>query len=192
MMTTKMNAIDFRNASYRVVYLAFTIAELLISLAILGVIAVFTIPKLLSVNEEQKNRAITKEIASSVAGAYSNYRLRNTPLPTTTMDALLPFLNYVSLYNATTYKRVEFHNGGNFSYKVAQSFGATGNNNSLFFKVEPSTRSDEIGDNDVCFVITYRGRLTTASELFSGSVVGTIIGTLECPLVLPQYMQKWN
>ncbi|MBY0449454.1 MAG: prepilin-type N-terminal cleavage/methylation domain-containing protein [Cyanobacteria bacterium] len=189
----RVNSSNHINASYRLAYAAFTLAELLISLAVLGIIAVFTIPKLLSVNEEQKNRAITKEIASSVAGAYSNFKLHNTPLATTTMDVLLPFLNYTNIYaGSPNMKRLFFHNGGNVSYVITQGFGATSANNALFFKVEPSTRADEIGDNDVCFALTYRGRLTTASQLLSGTALSSIVGTFECPLVVPSYMQKWN
>ena len=53
----------------------FTLAELLIALAILGVIATFTIPKILDSGTDSKRNAIAKEIAATVSGAYQNYKI---------------------------------------------------------------------------------------------------------------------
>lgn len=49
----------------------FTLAELLIALAILGVIAAFSIPKVLSAQQNQTYNAIAKEAAAT----YQNYKL---------------------------------------------------------------------------------------------------------------------
>lgn len=46
---------------------AFTLAELLIALAILGVIATFTIPKVLTANQNGTFKAIGKETAAMLA-----------------------------------------------------------------------------------------------------------------------------
>lgn len=61
------------------VYLGFTLAELLISLAILGVIATFTIPKIIKAQQDAKFNAIAKEAATMVTGAYQQYQSQNTP-----------------------------------------------------------------------------------------------------------------
>ena len=55
--------------------LAFTLAELLIALAILGVIATFTIPKILDSGSNSQWNAIGKEAAAMVSGAYQSYKL---------------------------------------------------------------------------------------------------------------------
>lgn len=73
----------------------FTLAELLISLAILGVIATFTIPKILSSQQNGQYNAEAKEVASMISGAYQAYSLNNTVSGSTTLGALTPYMNYV-------------------------------------------------------------------------------------------------
>lgn len=52
---------------------AFTLAELLIALAILGVIATFTIPKILATQQTQQYNAIAKDDIHMIVGAYQQY-----------------------------------------------------------------------------------------------------------------------
>ena len=54
---------------------AFTLAELLIALAILGVIATFTIPKILSGSTDAKWNASAKGAMTMVEGAYADYQI---------------------------------------------------------------------------------------------------------------------
>lgn len=75
----------------------FTLAELLIALAILGVIATFTIPKLLEVQQNQQDNAKAKEAIATVAAAYHAYKLQNTAATSTTGGALTQYLNYVKI-----------------------------------------------------------------------------------------------
>jgi len=56
----------------------FTLAELLIALALLGVIAAFTIPKVLQATGTQENAAKLKETVSSLESAWYNMKLQNT------------------------------------------------------------------------------------------------------------------
>ena len=56
----------------------FTLAELLIALAILGVIATFAIPKVLNSQQDGKLNAIGKETAAALSEAYQVYRLNST------------------------------------------------------------------------------------------------------------------
>ncbi|MEB3285996.1 MAG: type II secretion system protein [Vampirovibrionales bacterium] len=49
---------------------AFTLAELLIALIILGVIATFTIPKILTAQEDQKKTAVFKECIDTIQQSY--------------------------------------------------------------------------------------------------------------------------
>ncbi len=51
----------------------FTLAELLIALAILGVIATFSIPKILNAQQNQQKNAIFKESIGAISAAVYNY-----------------------------------------------------------------------------------------------------------------------
>lgn len=62
-----------RTPSPRRDYKGFTLAELLIALAILGVIATFTIPKILQAQQNQKKQAILKETISIVSNLGYTY-----------------------------------------------------------------------------------------------------------------------
>ncbi len=73
----------------------FTLAELLIALTILAVIATFTIPKLLMSQQDARSNAVAREDLGAVNSAYYNYSLTNTVnVNTFTMELLQPFLNY--------------------------------------------------------------------------------------------------
>jgi prepilin-type N-terminal cleavage/methylation domain-containing protein len=56
----------------------FTLAELLIALALLGVIAAFTIPKVLEATGTQQATAQLKEAASTLESAWYNQKLQNS------------------------------------------------------------------------------------------------------------------
>jgi prepilin-type N-terminal cleavage/methylation domain-containing protein len=67
--------------SLRRYYSGFTLAELLIALAILGVIATFTIPKLLQSQQNQQKQAVLKEtisIVSNLAYTYCRDDIKST------------------------------------------------------------------------------------------------------------------
>lgn len=78
----------------------FTLAELLIALAILSVIAVFTITKDLVALQDAKYQAIGKEFAGMISGAYKAYKLANGYNPTMQVQDLTPYLNYVQVVTA--------------------------------------------------------------------------------------------
>ena len=66
----------------------FTLAELLIALAILGVIATFTIPKILTSQANSQRNAIAKEVMSMISGAHQQLKSNNALSTSTTMGAL--------------------------------------------------------------------------------------------------------
>lgn len=75
----------------------FTLAELLIALTILGIIAVFTIPKVLVAQQDAKYKAMGKEFAGMVSGAYQAYKLSNGYNATMQVKDMTPYLNYVKV-----------------------------------------------------------------------------------------------
>jgi prepilin-type N-terminal cleavage/methylation domain-containing protein len=79
----------------------FSLAEVLITLIILGIIAAFAIPSLFQTpNSTLANRQTTRasSIAFMILNAYERYRSENATVPTT-MSAthLTPYMNYVSV-----------------------------------------------------------------------------------------------
>ena len=86
----------------------FTLAELLIALLILGVIATFTIPKVLQSQSDNKYKSMAKEMAGMISGAYQAYKLEKGVVPSNMpASALTPYLNYVALKTTST---VDFNN----------------------------------------------------------------------------------
>lgn len=75
----------------------FTLAELLISLAILGVIATFTIPKILSAQQNGSYRSTAKESIGAIAAAFTIYKLNNSITASTTGGVLTQYFNYLKM-----------------------------------------------------------------------------------------------
>jgi prepilin-type N-terminal cleavage/methylation domain-containing protein len=183
--------------SFRRAHKGFTLAELLIALAILGVIATFTIPKILSASANGQNTAVAKEAASMINGAYTTYTLQNTLTTGTTAGVLTQYMNYVSVDTATDYGAsqatcaagvpcLKLHNGGIVQYSTTQDFSAT--TGAIIFIVDP----DGAGTTGpVQLIQFYGGRMTTrgangADPTTSGD------GGLTNVTTDPAYLQNWN
>ena len=163
----------------------FTLAELLIALAILGVIATFTIPKVLTTAGDGQNTAIFKEAASMISGAQQGVQQQSGITVTTATHDFTPFMNYVNrttdgtaIDNATTdiactaaIPCINLHNGGVIGYTNAQAYtaGTTGTHYITFY-VDPDgtgTTSQE----PTAVVVYGNGRLTSGS--FATGTVGS-------------------
>lgn len=180
----------------------FTLAELLISLTILGVIATFTIPKVLNAGNASQNTAIAKEAASMVSGAFSSYQLNSSVDASTTSGLFTQYLNYVavdtaSAYTATTGTALQtcsttllclkLHNGGVLQLDAGQSFGGTGTTNALYFNMDPDGNGQA---GRVTFVQYISGRLTTGQNMDAGTT--TTGNTITVEPTDPTYLQNWN
>lgn len=185
----------------------FTLAELLIALAILGVIATFTIPKVLQASGNGQNTAIAKEAASMVSGAFQAYQLDNSLASGTTAGAFTSYLNYVSVDTATSYTEshasdsalnacsatlrcLKLHNGGILQYDTAMSFGGTSTTNAIYFNLDPDANGTR---GRITFCQFYNGRLTTGGADTTNCVVGNVAGeTLSLQATDPDYLSNWN
>lgn len=153
----------------------FTLAELLIALAILGVIATFTIPKVLQAQTDSKYKAIAKESAGWMSEALMIYRNKNSITANTRTDELTPFLNYVALVSSGNIDRRQgeatvscggappfcfrLHNGS-ILYHYNNTFEGTATTNAINFLVDP----DGVGDGNakaVEFWLYTNGRIRT-------------------------------
>ena len=168
----------------------FTLSELLIALGILGVIATFTIPKILSAQSSAQNIAVTKEAAAMVAGALQAYQVSGSVTTSTEMKDLTPYMNYVRVDTTTTidsaeglttvscggsygsvqFRCLELHSGARLLYTIGEAFGGTANTNALYFYLDPDGRSTG-STKSVVFFIYANGRLTTWGNVLDNTTV---------------------
>lgn len=136
----------------------FTLAELLIALSILGVIATFTIPKILASQQTQQYNAVAKENIGAMISAYQQLKTNGLLSTSTTYGAFTPYLNYVAAdtsgiwsmdsvptmgtitCNASNYACLKMHNGSMIGYRVDVSFGGSNTTNAIHFVIDPDGR----------------------------------------------------
>jgi prepilin-type N-terminal cleavage/methylation domain-containing protein len=179
----------------------FTLAELLIALAILGVIATFTIPKLLNSATSGQSTSIAKEVASMVSGSFAAYQQNNTLAAAATAGALTQYMNYVSVdtsgnsYGFTgsglcstvaSVTCLQLHNGGVLEFDPTNTFGGSGTTNAVYFNIDPDGAGPLTG---ATFIQYYNGRLTTAGNALAGTASTNGAVTIATD---PAYIQNWN
>lgn len=164
----------------------FTLAELLIALVILGVIATFTIPKILQAQQNQKYNAIAKETIAVVQAAYNNYKLTNTvDANTRPIDYLPNAINYVAIDTTSVIDAppnaasatITCSAGANQCYRLHSGailrpsgcrFGGTTNLSYNSINIDPD--GVLTGNQDsVEFVIYFNGKMTSNSFVDSAA-----------------------
>lgn len=173
----------------------FTLAELLIVLIILGVIAAFAIPKVIDASREAKHSAISKEAASILAAGYKGYRANTHPAASTTAGVITQYINYASIDTSTNPASVPsdqtslqqcssalpcyvMHNGAFLQFHTGNTFGGTMATNAWIYNLDPD--GPQNGAGGITFIMQYNGRistggiLTTAEYQAGGSTVTAI------------------
>jgi prepilin-type N-terminal cleavage/methylation domain-containing protein len=190
----------------------FTLAELLVSLAVLGVIATFTIPKILNAQQNQKFNAIAKEDASTLSSAYSIYQLQNGKNPNIGIKDFISYINYVVLTstgsiddvngygyhdcNITAYC-LKMHNGSIIRYDLQSTFGESNTTNAVSFVVDPDGMyggSTSGSSKSVKFYLFYNGMLKTWGDIPSGTIEyfgGSPVSNNADPSTVPSWF-SWN
>lgn len=167
---------------------AFTLAELLIALTILGVIATFTIPKVLSSSADGRYNAIAKEAAAMISGAYQVYVNERGASTNMTMLDLTSYMNYVSTFSGSiddtqtdtffncggaTYTCYKLHNGAVIILRSAATFNGTTTLNALPFFIDPdgtySNTTDGPGKS-VSIFLYYNGRIADRGNIPAGTI----------------------
>lgn len=178
---------------------AFSLVELLIVLALLGIVSVFTIPKMLNTPNStlsSKQTAMAKDTAFMVLAAYEQYRAANpTILSTTTPGALTPYMNYTTMdtsgttvdahpnwggasgsgrntCNSTT-PCLKLHNGGSLYLSNSYSFGCVTSVCLIELSFDPdSTTSGSTADSATKALqieLYYDGTIRSRGNAKSGS-----------------------
>ncbi len=169
--------------------LGFTLAELLSALAILGVIATFTIPKVLNASQSSQNKSIAKEAATTIVAAYNAYVLNNSVTSITKIADFTSYINYIrfdesgttlvdNVYGGTGSDTCEpgdpclfLASGASIRYTDTQTFSGTAANNCVWFTVDPNGKYDgngateAEGPNSIAFALIPSGRMMTYGEL---------------------------
>lgn len=153
---------------------AFTLAELLIALAILGVIATFTIPKVLNSQQNTSYKAIAKENIAMLSGAYRQYTLENGASTTIGIRDLTPYMNYVTIDTSgvqvdddqisttedctAAFPCLRLHNGSTLAFREADSFDTTDSTAAVWAHIDPDGK---VSSNKALAIFLYYNGLVT-------------------------------
>jgi prepilin-type N-terminal cleavage/methylation domain-containing protein len=180
---------------------AFTLSELLIALAILGVIATFTIPKVLQSQADTKYKSMAKEAAAMISEAYQKHKLMGKVTSATNGWDLTPYMNFVKVDTSTpiddwqgagiwgcdnNYKCLVLHNGARLVTEPAENFtdrpGTTQKDDALLFQLDPDGKVTNGGSGDTSatapgkalgIVVYYDGGIGTQGKARPGAYYTT-------------------
>ena len=186
---------------------AFTLAELLIALAILGVIATFTIPKVLISQQNSTSNAIAKETIAAVSAAYRVYQLERQTSGSTNLTDLTPYLNYVSVDTTSLVDNHEtnstpvdcasticlkLHNGA-ILYGWSTTFAGTSATNAIYYYIDPDgvDGGSTTGPSKALVMFLYfNGKTTNYGNILPGTTSSYGVHTV-CPGCDPTWF-SWN
>jgi type II secretory pathway pseudopilin PulG len=161
---------------------AFTLAELLICIAILGEIATFTIPKVLTAQQSNSWKAAAKETAGTLSAAFQQFKFQSSLSASTTPGNLTQFLNYVKVDTTSSINHVDgstvactattpcirLHSGSLLYYDFTDNFGGTATTNYIYFIYDPDGINNSTV-HSIAFDIYYDGHVVDSSNRRSGA-----------------------
>ena len=153
----------------------FTLPELLIALVILAEIATFTIPKVLSSQQNSQSRSAALEVAAMIVSSYQSIQLAGTASSGIRFADMTQYINYVQVDTSSTidevpgfvakscasYACLKLHNGGILMYKASESFSGTATTNGIWFLFDPDAQASSV--KSVSFLLTAPGRITSSA-----------------------------
>lgn len=183
----------------------FTLAELLIALAILGVIATFTIPKILSNQQNSQHNAIALEAAGLLSEGFQAYKLNgNTIASGTGFSAILPYINYIRRDTVTLVDDVGamtqtcsdanarcyvLANGAVIWWWDWLSFGGTTPLNAVYLHVDPDGRASSA--KAINFFVYTDGKIRSEGDIEPNTVSSDITRNPN-PGLNPVWWNNWQ
>lgn len=184
----------------------FSLIEVLVVVALLGLVAVFTVPKILNASSASKYTAIAKETATYLEGAMSNYLLESGLDTTSGPATLTPKMKYIKTVTSgsgapTGETALEtcgsggrvcllLANGGVLQYNSGNTFGGDSQTHAIYWNFDPDGAGTNTGR--VTFVQYYDGRVTTYGALTTpASQVTTTGTTVAAQATNPTWIQTW-
>jgi prepilin-type N-terminal cleavage/methylation domain-containing protein len=167
----------------------FTLAEVLIVMAILGVVATFTVPKVLYSSNQASWNAKAKEAAAAISEAYTLYRMEKGVSASTKATDILAYINAVGPYtgeinghpgsggvSCTGYTCIQLHNGAVILTSSTSTFNGTTPNHSVHFFIDPDGKDTDGAttseNGSVVFWLYANGGLRTYGTLLSSTLGG--------------------
>jgi prepilin-type N-terminal cleavage/methylation domain-containing protein len=169
----------------------FTLSELLIALAVLGLIATFTIPKVLYSTQSKQMNSITKELASAVVNAIMAEEVETGPLTVNAdINAILdrrlmtlgrdtssmidvepgnPFVTSIDCSNTAFFICRKLQNGAVISIDYDTKIGGTSANDGFMFFLDPDGKLSDF--KAIAFFIYVDHGIKTRSQLKNPSYV---------------------
>jgi prepilin-type N-terminal cleavage/methylation domain-containing protein len=185
--------------------LGFTLAEILITLTILGVIATFSIPKIINAQQNQSYNAKAKEAAAMVTAAFQIAKAEGNISSASNFSSLTGYMNYLAVDTTTVIDALQttgsstctsgemrclrLHNGAMLRYSDWRSFGGTNTTNAIWFEIDPD--GAYIGTTNgagkaIQFWMYYNGRISTY-----GTVQSNTCNSWGCINPNPAYDPPW-
>lgn len=166
----------------------FTLPELLISLLILGEITTFTIPKILSSQQNSQYNASAKEVVAMISAAYQQASFSSSNLSTIAPGNLFQYMNYVKvdttssidgLYNQgvnstnCSQRPCILLHGGGILFGSQWNFAGTATTNAINFIYDPDgkvTDGTTTGPGkSIAFYLYANGRIVTSANILPGT-----------------------
>lgn len=169
----------------------FSLVEVLITLALLGILAAFTVPKLLNApnaSQSSKYTRMANDVAFMVLNAYGQYKMTHATVPSSMSAAnLTPYMSYISVDTTSTgvhnhpgwgliscgwgFNCLKLHNGGILWYGDADTnFGGTSSLHSIYLNFDPAP-TENASFNAVGFQLYYDGKIKTNNTLTTGTLL---------------------
>lgn len=194
----------------------FTLAEMLIALALIGVISALLIPKLLFSSNTDAKKVMVLQTASAITQAYQTFAMDNHVTAATSANDLRPQFNVVETLTAGNLDGSDVTNTGtgDTSWSCAGAmtcvrmhtgayvgywnggFGGTTDLNSLWFLIDtdgsPSTNGRATNyDNSIWLVLYRNGNIRSWENVLPGTLYINGTGDLTAAVPFPNSNPSW-
>lgn len=167
----------------------FTLSELLISLSVLGLISALTLPNVYNSVNKNKNNAVAKETFQMISQAFEMYSTNNSITASTSINDLLPYMNYREMDTSgtlvdlspltpganracnTANPCLQLLNGGAI-WLYDGSLGGTTEKHCLTLLLDPNGKYDNNKDG-LWLLIYSNGRVLTSATALDNSTTGS-------------------